>query len=88
MGRYTGFLGLAVILAAAWLFSSHKKAIKLSILGWGISLQFAFATYMAQVADVEVSKDGAVRVRRVVCAVDCGIPVNPDTIRAQIQIQR
>jgi isoquinoline 1-oxidoreductase beta subunit len=40
---------------------------------------------MAQVAEVEVSKDGAVRVRRVVCAVDCGIPVNPDTIRAQIQ---
>jgi isoquinoline 1-oxidoreductase beta subunit len=40
---------------------------------------------MAQIADVEVSKDGAVRVRRVVCAVDCGIPVNPDTIQAQIQ---
>ncbi len=53
--------------------------------GRGVSLQFAFASYMAQVADVEVSKDGAVRVRRVVCAVDCGIPVNPDTIRAQIQ---
>ena len=53
--------------------------------GRGVSLQYAFATYMAQVADVEVSKDGAVRVRRVVCAVDCGIPVNPDTIRAQIQ---
>jgi isoquinoline 1-oxidoreductase beta subunit len=53
--------------------------------GRGVSLQFAFATYMAQVADVEVSKDGTVRVRRVVCAVDCGIPVNPDTIRAQIQ---
>jgi len=48
-------------------------------------LQFAFASYMAQVADVEWSKDGAVRVRRVVCAVDCGTPVNPDTIRAQIQ---
>jgi len=43
MGRYTGFLGLAVILAVAWLFSAHKRAIKLSILGWGISLQFAFA---------------------------------------------
>jgi CNT family concentrative nucleoside transporter len=43
MGRFTGFLGLAVILAAAWLFSTHKRAIKLSILGWGISLQFAFA---------------------------------------------
>ena len=40
---------------------------------------------MAQVAEVEVSKDGAVRVRRVVCAVDCGTVVNPDTVRAQIQ---
>src|SRR5207248_10944769 len=39
--------------------------------GRGVSLQFVFATYLAQVAEVEVSKDGAVRVRRVVCAVDC-----------------
>jgi isoquinoline 1-oxidoreductase beta subunit len=53
--------------------------------GRGVSLQFAFATYMAQVAEVEVSKDGTVRVRRVVCAVDCGTGVNPDTVRAQIQ---
>src|SRR5262249_9656745 len=34
---------------------------------------------------VEVGKDGAVRVRRVVCAVDCGAVVNPDTVRAQVQ---
>lgn len=53
--------------------------------GRGVSLQFVFATYMAHVAEVEVSKDGAVRVRRVVCAVDCGTVVNPDTVRAQIQ---
>jgi isoquinoline 1-oxidoreductase beta subunit len=53
--------------------------------GRGVSLQHAFATYMAMVADVEVAKDGAVRVRRVVCAVDCGTVVNPDTVRAQIQ---
>jgi isoquinoline 1-oxidoreductase subunit beta len=53
--------------------------------GRGVSLQYAFATYMAQVAEVEVSRDGAVRVRRVVCAVDCGTVVNPDTVRAQIQ---
>jgi isoquinoline 1-oxidoreductase beta subunit len=53
--------------------------------GRGVSVQFAFATYMAQVAEVEVSKDGTVRVRRVVCAVDCGTVVNPDTVRAQIQ---
>ena len=53
--------------------------------GRGVALQFVFATYMAHVAEVEVSKEGAVRVRRVVCAVDCGTVVNPDTVRAQIQ---
>jgi isoquinoline 1-oxidoreductase beta subunit len=53
--------------------------------GHGVSLQFVFASYMAHVAEVEVSKDGAVRVRRVVCAVDCGTAVNPDTIQAQVQ---
>jgi isoquinoline 1-oxidoreductase beta subunit len=53
--------------------------------GRGVSLQHVFATYMAQVAEVEVGKNGAVRVRRVVCAVDCGAVVNPDTVRAQIQ---
>lgn len=40
---------------------------------------------MAQVAEVEVKKGGAVRVRRVVCAVDCGTVINPDTVQAQIQ---
>ena len=53
--------------------------------GRGVALQFVFATYMAHVAEVEVANDGAVRVRRVVCAVDCGTVVNPDTVRAQIQ---
>jgi isoquinoline 1-oxidoreductase subunit beta len=53
--------------------------------GRGVAVQFVFATFMAQVAEVEVSKDGAVRVRRVVCAVDCGTVVNPDTVRAQIE---
>jgi isoquinoline 1-oxidoreductase subunit beta len=53
--------------------------------GRGVSLQSVFGSYLAQVAEVEVSKDGAVRVRRVVCAVDCGTVVNPDTVRAQIQ---
>ena len=54
-------------------------------IGRGVSVQFVFATYMAQVAEVEVSRDGAVRVRRVVCAVDCGTVINPDTVQAQIQ---
>ena len=53
--------------------------------GRGVALQHVFGTYMAQVAEVEVAKNGAVRVRRVVCALDCGTVVNPDTVRAQIQ---
>ena len=53
--------------------------------GRGVSLQFVFNTNMAQVVEVEVAKDGTVRVRRVVCAVDCGSVVNPDTIQAQIE---
>ncbi|MQW36729.1 molybdopterin-dependent oxidoreductase [Sinorhizobium meliloti] len=53
--------------------------------GRGVSIQNAFGTYMAQVAEVEVGTDGVVSVRRVVCAVDCGIVVNPDTVEAQIE---
>ena len=43
MGRFTGLLGLAVILGVAWLFSTHKKEIKLRLILWGMGLQFAFA---------------------------------------------
>jgi isoquinoline 1-oxidoreductase beta subunit len=53
--------------------------------GRGVSLQNAFGSYLAAVAEVDVSKEGAVRVHRVVCAMDCGTVVNPDTVQAQIQ---
>ncbi|GLH80321.1 aldehyde dehydrogenase [Bradyrhizobium sp. SSBR45G] len=55
--------------------------------GWGrgIALQNAFGSLLAQVAEVEIAKDGSVRVHRVVCAMDCGIVVNPDTVQAQLQ---
>jgi CNT family concentrative nucleoside transporter len=43
MGRLTGLLGIVVILAVAWLFSRHKRAIKLRVLVWGLALQFGFA---------------------------------------------
>jgi len=52
--------------------------------GRGVSLQFVFGSYLAQVAEVEVAKDGNVRVRRVVCAMDCGTVVNPNTVEAQL----
>lgn len=53
--------------------------------GRGVSTQTVFGSFMAHVAEVEVSKEGTVRVRRVVCAVDCGSVVNPDTVRAQVE---
>jgi|HubBroStandDraft_1064217.scaffolds.fasta_scaffold00120_3 isoquinoline 1-oxidoreductase beta subunit len=53
--------------------------------GRGIAVAEAFKTLVAQVAEVSVSKDGEVRVDRVVCAVDCGTPINPDIITAQME---
>jgi isoquinoline 1-oxidoreductase beta subunit len=53
--------------------------------GRGVSLQYAFGSYVAQIAEVEVSPEREVRVRRVVCAVDCGQVVNPDTVKAQLE---
>ncbi|MGD9507374.1 MAG: molybdopterin cofactor-binding domain-containing protein [Geminicoccaceae bacterium] len=53
--------------------------------GRGVAVIFGFETYVAQVAEVAVAEDGSVRVERVVCAVDCGTVVNPDTVAAQMQ---
>lgn len=53
--------------------------------GRGVSLQNVFGSCMAQIAEVEVSNAGAIRVRRVVCAADIGTVINPDTAQAQIQ---
>ena len=53
--------------------------------GRGVSVQFVMGTYLSQVAEVEVTKEGEAKVRRVVCAVDCGQIVNPDTIVAQME---
>ena len=53
--------------------------------GRGVAVHEAFGSYVAQVAEVTVQGDGRFRVDRVVCAVDCGIAVNPDVIRAQVE---
>jgi CO/xanthine dehydrogenase Mo-binding subunit len=53
--------------------------------GRGISLHKNFDTRAALVVEVAVDEAGSIRLRRVVAAVDCGIQINPDTIRAQIQ---
>ena len=53
--------------------------------GRGIAVAEAFGTYVAQVAEVTVAPNGKVKVDRVVCAVDCGTPINPDVITAQME---
>jgi isoquinoline 1-oxidoreductase beta subunit len=53
--------------------------------GRGIAVAEAFKSYVAQVAEVSVDKDGRVKVDRVVCAVDCGTAINPDIIAAQME---
>ncbi|AJX12912.1 xanthine dehydrogenase family protein molybdopterin-binding subunit [Burkholderia ubonensis] len=52
--------------------------------GRGVSVMHAFGSFFSIVVDVAVD-DGDVQVKRVVCAVDCGMAVNPDTIDAQVQ---
>ncbi|BAN27306.1 xanthine dehydrogenase family protein molybdopterin-binding subunit [Caballeronia insecticola] len=53
--------------------------------GRGVSVMHAFGSFFAIVADVAVDKEGAVKVNRIVCAVDCGMVVNPNTVEAQVQ---
>ena len=53
--------------------------------GRGIATHFSFASYVAQVAEVAVDKNGEVRVHKMICAVDCGRVVNQDSVRAQIE---
>jgi isoquinoline 1-oxidoreductase subunit beta len=50
----------------------------------GIAVAESFGSFVAQVAEISIA-GGQVRVHRVVCAVDCGRVVNPDTVRAQMQ---
>jgi isoquinoline 1-oxidoreductase beta subunit len=53
--------------------------------GRGVAVQSVFGSYLATIAEAEVDRNGEVKVRRVVCAVDCGIAINPNTIAAQIE---
>jgi isoquinoline 1-oxidoreductase beta subunit len=76
--RHAGVLKLAAE-KAGW--SSRSVAGT----GRGIAVAESFGSFVAQVAEVSVGKDGSVKVNRVVCAVDCGQTVNPDTVAAQME---
>ncbi len=53
--------------------------------GRGVAVHESFGSYVAQVAEVTVTEGGNYTVDKVVCAVDCGVPVNPDIIKAQME---
>lgn len=52
--------------------------------GRGVAVHESFGSYLAQIAEVSV-ENGAIRVHRVVCAIDCGLAVNPEGVRAQME---
>jgi isoquinoline 1-oxidoreductase beta subunit len=53
--------------------------------GLGLAVHASFGSFVAQVAEVSASEEKGITVHRVVCAIDCGPVVNPDTIRAQME---
>ena len=77
--RYVGVLKLAAE-KAGWSKPAPKGIFR------GIAVHESFASFVAQVAEVSVDKKtGQVKVHRVVCAIDCGQVVNPDTVAAQME---
>jgi len=75
----------------------HAGALKLAAekAGWGapppqgvvrgLAVHESFSSFVANVADVKVQDDGSFKVERVVCAIDCGVAVNPDVVAAQME---
>ena len=51
----------------------------------GIAVHESFKSFIAQVAEVSVTSSGKIKVHKVVCAIDCGPIINPDTIKAQME---
>lgn len=77
--RHAGVLRLAADKASAM---PNKSGVKQ---GRGVALHESFNTAVAQIVDISIDSDHHLTVDRVVCAVDCGIAVNPDVIRAQME---
>ncbi len=51
----------------------------------GVALHEAFGSVVAQVVEVSLAPDKRIRVHRVICVIDCGLPVNPNLIRQQME---
>ncbi|SCW35605.1 MULTISPECIES: xanthine dehydrogenase family protein molybdopterin-binding subunit [unclassified Pseudomonas] len=73
---------LGVLNLAAERFGWGRKAA--AGRGQGIAVHQSFGSFCAQAVEISIEHD-EIRVHRVVCAIDCGIPVNPDNIKAQME---
>ena len=83
-----GMLDKAPRLKAALKLAAEKSGWGTPLpkgVGRGVAVQPSFASWIATVAEAGVDADGVVKLRRVVCACDAGIVVNPDTVVAQLQ---
>jgi isoquinoline 1-oxidoreductase beta subunit len=78
-------------------FPRHRGVLELAAAkaGWGqplpqgrhrgIAVAESFGSFVAEVAEISLNNEGNIRIHKIVCAVDCGWYVNPDTIEAQMQ---
>jgi isoquinoline 1-oxidoreductase beta subunit len=76
--RYKGVLDL-VAKKANWSGQQPDGRIK------GMAVHKSFGTYIAQVSDLSLTPNGDFKVDKVVCVVDCGLAINPDIIKAQME---
>ncbi|MBX2856852.1 MAG: xanthine dehydrogenase family protein molybdopterin-binding subunit [Rhodobacteraceae bacterium] len=76
--RLTGVLKLAAT-KSGWAEPASEGRAR------GVAVHKSFGSYVAQVAEISVDADGLVKVEKVTCAVDCGVVVNPDVVRAQME---
>jgi isoquinoline 1-oxidoreductase beta subunit len=51
----------------------------------GIAVHYSFRSYAAVVAEISLDKDGNLKIHKMTCAIDCGIVINPDGVRAQAE---
>lgn len=77
--KHAGVLKLAAEKATAMPKVENMKQ------GRGVAVHESFSTPVAQIVDISIDADNNLKVDRVICAVDCGIAVNPDVIRAQME---
>ncbi|MCS6766755.1 MAG: xanthine dehydrogenase family protein molybdopterin-binding subunit [Candidatus Protistobacter heckmanni] len=86
LGKHPRLKGVLELAAAKAGWGKPLKAgAKGEKRGRGIAVHESFKTFVAQVVEVTVKADGSYKVDRVVCAVDCGLAINPDVIRAQME---